>query len=40
MEKKRMKPDAFFRRYVRVIVAGIVLVCIFLMAIFAPYIHP
>ena len=38
MEKKRMKPGAFIRRYIRVIAAGAVLVCIFLVAIFAPYV--
>lgn len=38
MEKRRMKPGAFIRRYIRVIVAGIVLLGIFSMAIFAPYI--
>ena len=36
MEKKKMKPGAFFRRYIRVIAAGAVLICIFLVAIFAP----
>ena len=38
MEKRRMKPGAFIRRYIRVMVAGTVLVCIFAMAIFAPFI--
>ena len=38
MEKRKMKPGAFIRRYIRVMVAGTVLACIFLMAIFAPYI--
>ena len=38
MEKRKMKPGAFIRRYLRVIVAGAVLVCIFLVAIFAPQI--
>ena len=38
MEKRKMKPGAFLRRYIRVIVAGTVLTCIFAMAIFAPYI--
>ena len=36
MEKKKMKPGAFFKRYIRVMAAGAVLVCIFLVAIFAP----
>lgn len=36
MEKKKMKPGAFFRRYIRVMAAGAVLICIFLVAIFAP----
>ena len=38
MEKRKMKPGAFWRRYLRVILAGTVLVGIFLVAIFAPYI--
>lgn len=38
MEKRKMKPGAFLRRYLRVIVAGSVLACIFLVAIFAPLI--
>lgn len=38
MEKRRMKPGAFLRRYLRVIVAGSVLACIFFIAIFAPFI--
>jgi len=38
MEKRKMKPGAFIRRYLRVIVAGAVLICIFLVAIFAPQI--
>ena len=36
MEKRKMKPGAFIRRYIRVMVAGAVLICIFLVAIFAP----
>ena len=36
MEKRKMKPGAFFRRYIRVMAAGAVLICIFLVAIFAP----
>ena len=36
MEKKKMKPGAFFKRYIRVMAAGAVLICIFLVAIFAP----
>lgn len=35
METKRMKPSAFIRRYGRVILAGAVLFCICLIAIFA-----
>ncbi|MBR2934828.1 MAG: ABC transporter permease [Oscillospiraceae bacterium] len=38
MEKRKMKPGAFLRRYIRVIAAGIVLLCIFMMAFFAPVI--
>lgn len=38
MEKRKMKPGAFVRRYLRVIVAGFVLVLIALVAIFAPLI--
>ncbi len=38
MEKRKMKPGAFLRRYLRIIVAGTVLLCIFLIAIFAPFI--
>lgn len=38
MEKRKMKPSAFWKRYIRIIAAGIVLICIFLIAIFAPYI--
>jgi len=38
MEKKKMKPGAFLRRYIRIIVAGTVLLCIFAVAIFAPQI--
>ncbi len=36
MEKRKMKPGAFLRRYIRVIVAGAVLAGIFFIAIFAP----
>ena len=36
MDKKKMKPGAFFKRYIRVMAAGAVLICIFLVAIFAP----
>ena len=36
MEKRKMKPGAFIRRYIRVMVAGAVLACIFFIAIFAP----
>ena len=36
MQKKKMKPGAFFKRYIRVMAAGAVLICIFLVAIFAP----
>ena len=36
MEKRKMKPGAFIRRYIRVMVAGAVLICIFLVAILAP----
>jgi len=38
MEKRKLKPGAFVRRYIRLIVSGSVLVCIFLIAIFAPFI--
>lgn len=38
MEKRKMLPGAFVRRYLRVMVAGAVLACIFLIAIFAPLI--
>ncbi|MCQ2566450.1 MAG: ABC transporter permease [Clostridia bacterium] len=38
MEKKKMKPGAFFRRYIRILVAGAVLLFIFCVAIFAPFI--
>ena len=38
MEKRKMKTGAFIRRYIRVILAGAVLICIFLVAIFAPYV--
>ena len=38
MEKRKMKPGAFLRRYIRVIAAGVVLLCIFMMAFFAPVI--
>ena len=38
MEKRKMKTGAFIRRYLRIILAGSVLLCIFLMAIFAPLI--
>ena len=38
MEKRRMKPGAFVRRYLRIIVAGTVLLFIFAVAIFAPLI--
>ena len=37
MDKKKMKPGAFIRRYLRILVAGTVLVCIFLVAVFAPF---
>ena len=36
MNKKKMKTGAFIRRYIRVMLAGAVLICIFLVAIFAP----
>ena len=38
MEKRRMLPGAFVKRYLRVMLAGTVLACIFLIAIFAPLI--
>jgi ABC-type dipeptide/oligopeptide/nickel transport system permease subunit len=38
MDKKKMKPGAFIRRYLRILVAGTVLLIIFLIAIFAPQI--
>ena len=38
MEKRRMKTGAFIRRYLRVMVAGTVLLAIFAVAIFAPLI--
>jgi len=38
MEKRKMKTSAFIRRYIRVIAAGVVLVLIALVAIFAPQI--
>lgn len=38
MEKRKMKPGAFIRRYIRVMAAGAVLIGIFLVAIFAPMI--
>ena len=38
MEKRKMLPGAFMKRYLRVMLAGAILVCIFLVAIFAPLI--
>ena len=38
MENRKMLPGAFVRRYLRVMVAGAVLACIFLIAICAPLI--
>ncbi|MBO5517366.1 MAG: ABC transporter permease [Firmicutes bacterium] len=38
MEKKKMKRSAFLKRYLRIIISGIVLLGIFLVAIFAPFI--
>ena len=38
MEKRKMLPGAFVKRYLRVMVAGSIRVCIFLIAIFAPLI--
>ena len=38
MEKRRLKPLAFIKRYLRILVAGTVLLFIFGVAIFAPYI--
>ena len=40
MEKRKMKTGAFIRRYLRVMVAGTVLVLILLVAIFADQIAP
>ncbi|MBR6575280.1 MAG: ABC transporter permease [Clostridia bacterium] len=40
MEKRKMKPGAFFRRYFRIMVSGTVLICIILVAIFADQIAP
>lgn len=38
MEKRRMKPGAFIRRYLRVMIAGAILASLFLIAIFAPFV--
>ena len=38
MEKRKLKTGAFIRRYLRVMVAGFVLFCIAMVAIFAPLI--
>jgi len=38
MEKRKMKPSAFWRKYIRLIIGGSVIVGIILVAIFAPYI--
>lgn len=40
MKKRKMKPGAFFRRYFRVMISGVVLTCILVMAVFAPVIAP
>lgn len=40
MEKRKMKPGAFFRRYFRVILSGTVLSCVILVALFANVIAP
>ena len=40
MEKRKMKPGAFFRRYFRIIVSGTILTCVILVAIFADVIAP
>jgi len=38
MEKRKLKPGAFIKRYLRILVAGFVLLIIFGIAIFAPLI--